>query len=205
YSANPATVVEACNVLDDWDGRFAVDSVGAHIFREFWSGCCGGVERWQVPFDAADPVDTPRQWSDDPALIEATRSALAAAVDLLVDAGIPMNRPWGEIQFIDKNGERIGIHGGPGSTMFSVITSDLVAGEGYSDIRHGNSYMQAITWDESDCPVAYAMLTYSQSTDPASDHYADATALYSDGGWIRMPFCEAQRDEQELRRESIEE
>jgi acyl-homoserine-lactone acylase len=87
--------------------------------------------------------------------------------------------------------------------MFSVITTNLVPGEGYSAIRHGNSYMQAVTWDETDCPDAYAMLTYSQSTDPASDNYADSTALYSKGGWIDMPFCEADRDAQEVRRETI--
>ena len=89
--------------------------------------------------------------------------------------------------------------------MFSVITSGLEDGEGYSSIRHGNSYIQAITWDETDCPDAYAILTYSQSTDPASEHYADATKLYSNGGWIDMPFCEAARDAQEIGRVTISE
>jgi acyl-homoserine-lactone acylase len=82
--------------------------------------------------------------------------------------------------------------------MFSVITSNLVDGQGYANITHGNSYIQAITWDESECPDAYAILTYSQSTDPASDHYADSTKLYSEGGWIDMPFCQADIDTQEI-------
>ena len=89
--------------------------------------------------------------------------------------------------------------------MFSVISSGLVDGEGYSEIVAGNSYIQAVSWNESDCPDAYAILTYSQSTDPASDHYADATELYSEGGWIDMPFCEADRDAQEIRRETVQE
>ena len=89
--------------------------------------------------------------------------------------------------------------------LFSVITSDLIEGEGYSDIRHGNSYIQAVSWDESDCPDANAILAYSQSSDPESDHDADATKLYSESGWIDMPFCEGARDEQEIARESIEE
>ncbi len=57
---------------------------------------------------------------------------------------------------------------------------------------------QAITGDETDCPIAYADLTYSQSTDPASQHYADATRLYSSGGWIDIPFCRADRDAQAI-------
>jgi acyl-homoserine-lactone acylase len=116
-----------------------------------------------------------------------------------------VDAPWGEVQFDEKNGTRYGIHGGSGSMMFSVITSSLVDGEGYANITHGNSYIQAVTWDESDCPDAYAILTYSQSTDPANPHYADATGLYSSGNWIDMPFCEAARDAQEIGRTTLEE
>jgi len=43
------------------------------------------------------------------------------------------------------------------------------------------------------------------SLDPASDHSADSTGLYSKGGWIEMPFCEGDRDAQEIGRKSISE
>ncbi len=191
-----ATFVQAEERLAGTDGLgdpgFNVDSVGPHVFWEFWQLLRETENLWAVPFDATDPVNTPRELND-----------ADAAVAILVDAGIPMDRPWGEIQFDEKNGVRYPIHGGASSMMFSVITSSLVPQEGYSNIRHGNSYMQAVTWDETDCPDAYAMLTYSQSTDPASDNYADSTELYSNGGWIDMPFCEADRDTQEVRRETI--
>lgn len=36
------------------------------------------------------------------------------------------------------------------------------------------------------------MLTYSQSTNPTSPHYADQTRLYSEGGWVKGVFCEAE-------------
>jgi len=29
--------------------------------------------------------------------------------------------------------------------------------------------------------------------------------LYSNGGWIDMPFCEADRDAREIRRETVQE
>lgn len=197
---------EACNVLAGWDRAFRVDSVGAHIFYEFWRRFDGTPNQWAVPFDATDPVNTPRQLNvDDTEVVDAAREALVGAAQRLADAGIPMDRPWGEIQYDEKNGERYGIHGGSGGFMFSAIYSDLIDGEGYADIFTGNSYIQAITWDESDCPDAYAVLTYSQSTNPESDHYADSTALYSDSGWIDMPYCEMDRDAQEIGRESIEE
>ena len=87
--------------------------------------------------------------------------------------------------------------------LFSVISARMVEGEGYSSVRAGNSYIHAVSWDSSDCPDANAVLTYSQSTDPASPHYADSTKLYSQSGWIDMPFCEADRDAQEIRRETV--
>ncbi len=206
YSDDPAAVTEACEVLTDWDTRHLTTSVGAHIFWEFWQAVRNQPGLWVVPFDPADPVYTPRQLNtEDADVTEAVREALAVAVAKLHGAGIPLDRPWGEIQFVEKNGVRYPIHGGSSSMMFSVITSALVPGEGYSAIRHGNSYIQAVTWDESDCPDAYAILTYSQSTDPASDHYADATELYANGGWIDMPYCVSDQEAQELRRESIEE
>jgi len=205
YSANPGEVAQACEVLGNWDGAHRVDSVGGHIFYEFWLGVRNEATLWSTPFDVTMPVTTPSDLNTDPVNAEVVRQKLGAAVDRLSGAGIPMDIPWGEVQFDEKNGERIGIHGGSGSMMFSVITSSLVDGEGYSNITHGNSYMQAVTWDDTECPDAYGMITYSQSTDPASPHYADATRLYSEGGWIDMPFCAADRDEQEISRETIEE
>lgn len=205
YSEQGAAVAEACSVLANWDKRHRVDSVGAHIFYQFWLEFSSTPGLWAVPFDPADPVYTPRQLNTaDEAVVASVRRSLAKAVAVLVEAGIPMDRPWGEIQFSERNGVRHGIHGGSGGLMFSSIYAELVKGEGYSRIGAGNSYMQAVTWDETDCPVAYGILSYSQSSDPASDHYADATALYSKGGWIDMPFCEAARDEQAIERVSLQ-
>jgi acyl-homoserine-lactone acylase len=205
YSDQGDTVVEACSVLADWDKRYLLDSVGSQIFYEFWAAFRTTEDIWAVPFDPADPVYTPRQLNTaNDSVVAAVKQALADAVAVLSEAGIPMDRPWGEIQYSERNGTRYGIHGGSGAFMFSAIYSPLVPGEGYPNITAGNSYMQAVTWDESDCPVAYGVLSYSQSSDPASEHYADSTALYSRGGWIDMPFCEAERDAQEVRRERVQ-
>ena len=51
-----AHLAAACDVLDEWDLRVDLDSRGAHLFRLFAE--FGGL-RWAVPFDPADPVNTP--------------------------------------------------------------------------------------------------------------------------------------------------
>lgn len=40
--------------------------------------------------------------------------------------------------------------------------------------------------------MADALLTYAQSSDPASQHFADQTALYARGQWLRLPFAQAE-------------
>lgn len=196
----------ACEVLAGWDRTHKVDSVGGHVFYEFWREARDIDGLWAVPFNRADPVNTPRELNlEDDALVSQVEEALTRGAERLAAAGIPLDRPWGEVQFDEKNGTRHGMHGGSGSMMFSVITSDLVEGEGYSAIRHGNSYMQAVTWDETDCPDAWNIITYSQSTDPASPHYADMTELYSNGGWIDAPFCETDIEAQASDRATVAE
>jgi acyl-homoserine-lactone acylase len=61
-----------------------------------------------------------------------------------------------------------------------------VPGSGYVPV-HGSSYVQVVTFDDAG-PVAEAVLSYSQSTDPASAHFADQTELYSRKEWNPLPF-----------------
>ena len=193
YSTNPVEAASACGILASWDGLFNNDSVGAMIWNEVWRRIDNNDDLWAVPFDASDPVNTPNTLNDeDPDVVEAVKAAIGAGVDFMVDGGIPLDRPWGEVQFRPVGeGQNIPIHGGSGRFMFSVISSRFVDQVGYADIPTGNSYIQTVTWDETECPDAYAVLTYSQSTNPASDHYADLTQVYSDKGWNDMPYCAA--------------
>lgn len=193
YTDNAAMFPEACDILEDWDGLFNNDSVGPALWTEFWDRFNNNPIAWTVPFDPEDPVNTPRGLDhEDSAVFEPARTALGAAVDRLVQAEIPLDRPWGEVQFRTVGEEQIPIHGGSGMFMYSVISTSLIDGVGRTGVfANGNSYIQTVTFDESDCPDAYAVLTYSQSTDPASPHFADQTQLYSDKQWVDMPFCEA--------------
>ena len=194
YSANAATAPEACAILENWDGRFNPESVGPALWRNVWFAMDDTNDLWAVAFDAADPVGTPSTLNVGNAnVVEAIRCAIGSGVDFLVENSIPLERPWGEVQF-RWNGDRteqIPIHGGSSGYMFSAIGSSFVEGEGYTDITHGNSYIQTVTWDDTDCPDAFAILSYSQSTDPASPHYSDMTSLYSKKGWNDMPYCKA--------------
>ncbi len=193
-ASRTVNVSAACDVLRQWDRRNAVDSRGGHVWREFWREAASIGNLFVVPFDVTDPVGTPRGIAvDDQDVRSQVLLALASAQVTLKEANIALDARLGDIQFAERNGERIGIPGGEGRAgMWSVIGASLRPDVGYSPIRSGNSYVQVISWDAAGNLDPRAILTYSQSPEPESPHYADMTRLYSRGEWVQLPFSDAQ-------------
>lgn len=187
-----ADIALSCNVLRDWDRTANVDSQGMQVWTEFWEKARVIDGLFAVPFDPADPVNTPRGIATgDERVASAIRDALAGAQQRLSDAGIKLNAPWGDVQFAERNGSRIAVPGGPGHHgMFSYIRTDFTQDKGYTPIVHGNSYIQVVTWDDDGTPDARGILTYSQSPQSDSPHYYDQTELYANGEWLQLPFTE---------------
>lgn len=213
-SAGPvadADKAAACAVLEAWDGKSQLTSVGAHIWREFFrraSGNLGGLpvglpatpltSIWQNGFSAADPVNTPNSLNTNNVQVQ---QALADAIVAVKATGIPFDRAMGQIQFsgVHKN-SRIPIFGGEGSEgAFTIVSTqgENLTNEGYR-IVFGNSYIQTVTWDAKGVPQAEGYITYSQSTDPANPHYDDFTKAYSQKKWQKFPFTAAEVKQQKI-------
>ncbi|MEH6375681.1 penicillin acylase family protein [Streptomyces sp. KLMMK] len=189
----PVDVSAACGVLARWDRTVRTDSKGAVLFDRFWRRLVRSApqaELWRVPFSPASPVTTPNTLNT---ASPAVGRALADAVAELRGAGIALDAPLGEHQFVERNGKRIPIAGGADALgIWNMIESapwDSARG-GYSEVRHGSSYIQAVGFDGGPCPAARTLLTYGQSSDPTSPHYADQTRLFSAGRMVTARFCE---------------
>ncbi|MEV2214064.1 penicillin acylase family protein [Streptomyces sp. NPDC050997] len=185
-------VREACGVLARWDRSMDTDSRGALLFDRFWRKLTATVPAarlWKVPFSAADPVHTPNTL-DTAAPGFAT--ALADTVTELRAAGIALDSRLGEHQFVVRNGRRIPVPGGTESlgvwNKVEPVWNPAVGG--YTEVTTGSSYIQAVGWDGGRCPVARTLLTYSQSSNPKSPHFADQTRLFSGEKWVTSRFCE---------------
>jgi acyl-homoserine-lactone acylase len=185
-------VARACGALAAWDRRQDVGSRGAQVWTEFWPLAEKAPNLWRTPFDAKDPVRTPRGINvEQPAVRAAVMQALAQATKKLNDAGIAVDAPWGSVQYKEVSGEKIGIPGGLGNVgMFSVMQARLTEGKGYTPIVTGNSWMQVVTWDDAGNLDARGVLAYSQSQEEDSPHVADQTKLYAKGEWFKLPFTE---------------
>ena len=191
-ASNVAQVKAACEVLAAWDRKANLDSRGAVLFREFWNIAAGIPNKWTVPLDVKDPVNTPRGLA--PASTQAMLEALNAAAQKLASFNIPLDGRLGDYQGDTRNGVRVPVHGGIGDIDGSFnsihMRTPLQAG-GYHDIVWGTSYVQTVTFDANG-PVAYAMLTYGQSVDPKSPHYGDQIPLYSQKQFPLLPFSPEQ-------------
>jgi acyl-homoserine-lactone acylase len=182
----PEAVSRGCKALLNWDRRFEATSRGAALFRAFWPKVARTPGLWAVPFDAADPVNTPRDLASDK-VGDKLLAALGEAVADLDKAGIALDAPWGEVQRVMAGNEVIAIHGGPGGLGILNMQESRPAPYGGLIPVHGTSYIQIVSFDAKG-PVADAILSYSQSTNPASPHYADQTRNYAAKAWHRLPF-----------------
>ena len=185
----------ACDVLAHWDLHDNLDSTGAVLFRRFASrlldspaGEPPGI--WKVPFDANDPVETPRGLNTANPAVEA---ALRGAVSDVNGLGKGLDVTLRQVQYEMRGNERIPIHGGPGDPEgdFNAINAPWVPGVGYPDVPHGSSFVM-VSQLTGGCPRTRTILTYSLSTDPSSPYFADQTRMFSRKQWVRDRFCESE-------------
>jgi acyl-homoserine-lactone acylase len=186
-----AELREGCDVLARWDGTSTAASQGAPLFREFWRKAKDIPAVWRVPFDPAKPVETPAGLNmANEKVAAAVFKALSDAVGIVKAAGYPVDVALGDAQYRDVRGQRVPIHGGDEfEGVLNKVESQgqpkLEAG-GYR-INYGSSYIQAVTFDARG-PVAYGLLTFGQSSNPASPFAYDQLPLFSARQWVKLPF-----------------
>ncbi|HEY0115375.1 MAG TPA: penicillin acylase family protein, partial [Allosphingosinicella sp.] len=186
--AEDASLAAACAALRGWDRKADLDSRGAVLFFAFLRHINQIENLWRVPFDPDDPVATPRGIA--PAARDAVRAALTTAAGELALLGAAPDAPLRALQTLPRGADRIPIHGGPHPAGILNMIQPRVTPEGLVPI-HGTSYVQVVSF-EADGPAADALLSYSQSTDPASPHSADQTRAFSAKAWHRLPFTRAE-------------
>jgi acyl-homoserine-lactone acylase len=190
-SNGPINVADACPVLAKWDMHDDLGSKGAILARRFINRA-RAVQNgpYSVPFDANDPVNTPRGLNTSNPQVQ---QAFGDAVTDLRNAGIPLDAPLRGYQYEVRNGKAIPIHGGPGTDgVFNAINVSWTPPKGYPDIPHGSSFVQVVHFPKKGCPEHRTILTYSLSTNPTSKHFSDQTRLFSKKRWVNTPFCPSQ-------------
>lgn len=177
----------ACAALAAWDRRSNAESRGAHLFREFWRTASLIRSVYAVPFAASDPVNTPRGLNTADATTRAAiLQSFGKAIDMFRTAGVAMDAPLGSLQFLTVAGEKIPLSAGEEfeGVPNKLETYGFVSG-GYTPLL-GSSYVQFVTLKPGATSVR-GILTYSQSTDPASPYYNNQLKTYSTKQLYSLP------------------
>ncbi len=222
--AQPTAVdlAAACTVLTAWDKRFTAQSKGAALFREFFARAPNPL--YEHAFDVTHPATTPNTLKaapaagDDPMLM-----ALAAAANALISGKFTVDAAMGDVQYTLKNDVRIPIHGGldeegafqvigfvdgendtllPRMKTAALLGPTTLTAQGYP-VNYGSSFVMTCELTAAG-PKAFAVLTYSESSDPGAPHNADQTQLFSKSTWRPMLFTDAEiAADPELKSETV--
>lgn len=186
-----ADIQDGCTALRGWDRSNNAEARGAHLFREFWRAARLIPGVYRLPFDAAQPVATPAGLKlGDAAVAAKVWDALAQAVKAVRAAGFALDAPLGTVQRPLITDEAIALHGGDEfEGVLNNLGNQFAPGIGVQGLRidYGSSYVQSVTFDERG-PLAQALLTYGQASDPASPHANDQLRLFSQKQWPVLPF-----------------
>jgi acyl-homoserine-lactone acylase len=196
-TATPAAL-DACAVLQAWSTYHTPSSQGVVLFDELYAalGELNDASWWSVPFNPADPQETPRGNANLAAAMAKLETLVASTqfddpikrrariqdVQLLQRAEGVLAMPGGRSTLNNWAGVRTEV--APGQFIY---TADPSTNAG----AYGNSYIQFVTWDSAG-PVAEGILSYSQSSDPANTHFSDQTRKYAAGEWVKLPYTEKQ-------------
>lgn len=221
--ARDLTVV--ARILRDWDGTFGVRACGAVLWREILAGFSEAELRgdpghdalWAEPWDPDRPLETPSGLAPAPSdgadpVLRAVGRALAA----LESAGVAPDASLGEVQWAERDGNRIAVPGGwepegvanvsapvgalarydldpepsmPPPVAGSFERTGLSAG-GYP-ITYGVSFLMVAEMGP-DGPEGRGLLVYGQSDMAGSPHRVDQLEAFSRGELRPLRFAESE-------------
>ena len=184
---------DACATLAHWNMRWDASQRGAVLFGEFWNFAQRAVPSpFSHRFELAHPVTTPFGLNTANTTV---RDALGDAIQVLNKAHVPVDTPLGAVQFVSYHGSHITIPGGPGDPdgIYNAIFENTEPGDSPTTPDTGSSFIQVVTWPaHGTCPVGATIVTYSESSNPASPHFADQTKLFSKKQFLPDRFCPSQ-------------
>jgi len=193
-SSGAVAVSAGCDALEGWDGTNNLDAKGGLFFQRFIGRLFGNstLPVYADAFNVDDPIGTPKGLNT---LNPELPIAFADTVSEFVTQDIPLTATRRKFQTVTRAGVKIPIHGGDYEPYgsFNTIWGPWVPGKGITEVSDGSSFIQVVHVTGAKCPQASMILTYSQSENPKSKHYADQTKLFSKKGWVKDRFCANQQ------------
>ncbi|MBK9032607.1 MAG: penicillin acylase family protein [Myxococcales bacterium] len=186
-----------CATLAAWDGRFAVDSQGALLWRAVVDALTsGGPIPWAQRFDRQAPRLTPDGLTTSTADV---RAAIAAGAARLTKDGVDLVAPLAAQQQATTSAgaapvpgglERDGVANVVSWNSFDATALPRSKPAVTYPVNFGSSFILAVELTPTARTVK-ALLTYGNSSDPASPWYRDQLAAFGRGELRAVPLTDA--------------
>ena len=179
-------VAAACPALAGYDRTGDLGARGGWLFTEWFNRAAGRTIPagfWADRFDPARPLTSPTELN-----LASPRNvaSLGEAVQALRDRGVALDAPFGAVQFGPAG---IPIHGcsaGCYQAIYGATAPEAQAAR-YGEVTDGSSFIMSVELGRRG-PRGEAILTYSQSEDPTSRHFADQTKRFAAKRFLPLRF-----------------
>jgi acyl-homoserine-lactone acylase len=176
---------EALRVLRAWNNHAGAASRGAVLFATWAEQYMSSTKRvFQVPWNAAQPLATPRGIGDPDAAV----TALGKAIGAMKKQYGSLSVEWGAVHRLRRGTLDLPLGGADGQYGSFRNIRFRSSPDGTRTAYGGDSYVLAVEF--TDPPTAYSIVAYSGSSDPQSGHYQDQSALFARGMFKRAWFTE---------------
>jgi acyl-homoserine-lactone acylase len=173
------TLVQAADVLENWDRHMDKDSVGAALFTAWIISYLNvqGTDIYAVQWDINDPLNTPRGLAE-PDSAARTLETVAAQLEALRALGAGMDVPYGDVFRVRVGNYDLPANGGVDlvGTFYTLNFSQD------RDLRFraefGESFIGVVEF--SDPIRAQVLLTHGNATQPDSPHFGDQLQLLTE-------------------------
>lgn len=175
--ADAVALKPVCDSLKSWDQHANLESgLGLVHFINLFKQMQQVPEAWQVSFDPAQPLTTPRGLAiDREPVAKALREAMLASAAQVTKLGLNQDSHWGDVQVSGT----VPLHGGPQELGIYNAMQSVPRADGKREVISGSSYLQIVTFDDQG-PRAEGVLAFSLSSDPASKYSKDQTQAFSE-------------------------
>jgi acyl-homoserine-lactone acylase len=195
-AANPSEDLKrGLAVMESWDNTVGRESRGGVLFRRFWDSYAGENKTpHAVAWDSKNPANTPRGLSNPELSVRVFEDAVRWTRKTYGSESVA----WGEVHRLRLGDLDLPVGGESGSYgLFRVMTfapapdGKLVIGsvqKGKPMQGGGDGWIFAVEFSKP--IVAYSVLAYGETSNPASKHSTDQAELFANEQFKKALFSE---------------
>ncbi len=206
-----AEVMEAAQLIEDWDNTVSAESRGSVLFKVWWQEYVRALKEivasdesqtsppdedyyFLSPWSAEEPTETPRGLAYPELAVE----MFPRAMESVRSSWGGWDVAWGEVHRVRRGEVDVPVGGGSsGLGCFRVLRYSK-AEDGKLVADRGDAWVLAVEF--SDPPRAYSILAYGQSSREDSPHFEDQAEMFARNEMKRVAFTPWEIREHTIRR-----